>query len=240
MRAAAKAKPPNFHSGACMELLAGLVRSVATEQRSFAIGAIASRYFGNAGSSQSKAPEFSFGGLHGATGRTWTGDLLITNQLLYRLSHSSTSTIEFSGSLPATNHLERLNHSSVLTFLLSSPSLATNHLEQLSHSSTSTIKFSGSLLATNHRQPAYYNIFCIKIKRFLRIFKKYRIRKTENVSKNQTTRLFRKIGGPSEKEIQAKTAFLLISRNRTVPNRLTCREKRRQAIRPEYMNYVRW
>ena len=25
----------------------------------------------------------------GATGRTWTGDLLITNQLLYQLSHSS-------------------------------------------------------------------------------------------------------------------------------------------------------
>ena len=28
-------------------------------------------------------------GIYGATGRTWTGDLLITNQLLYRLSHSS-------------------------------------------------------------------------------------------------------------------------------------------------------
>ena len=27
--------------------------------------------------------------LSGATGRTWTGDLLITNQLLYQLSHSS-------------------------------------------------------------------------------------------------------------------------------------------------------
>ena len=27
--------------------------------------------------------------LFGATGRTWTGDLLITNQLLYQLSHSS-------------------------------------------------------------------------------------------------------------------------------------------------------
>ena len=68
--AAAKTKPPIFHSGACMELLAGLVRSAATEQRLFANGAIASRYFGNAGSSQSKAPEFLFGGLHGATGRT--------------------------------------------------------------------------------------------------------------------------------------------------------------------------
>lgn len=36
-----------------MELQAGLVRSEATEQRLFAKGAIASRYFGNAGSSQS-------------------------------------------------------------------------------------------------------------------------------------------------------------------------------------------
>ena len=31
----------------------------------------------------------SYAVLRGATGRTWTGDLLITNQLLYRLSHSS-------------------------------------------------------------------------------------------------------------------------------------------------------
>ena len=30
------------------------------------------------------------GAFCGATGRIWTGDLLITNQLLYRLSHSST------------------------------------------------------------------------------------------------------------------------------------------------------
>ena len=41
-----------------MELLAGLVRSEATEQRLFAEGAIASRYFGSAGSSQSKSSEF--------------------------------------------------------------------------------------------------------------------------------------------------------------------------------------
>ena len=43
-----------------MELLAGLVRSgrrAATEQRLIAESAIASRYFGSAGSSQNKAPE---------------------------------------------------------------------------------------------------------------------------------------------------------------------------------------
>ena len=31
--------------------------------------------------------------LHGATGRTRTADLLITNQLLYQLSHSSAKSI---------------------------------------------------------------------------------------------------------------------------------------------------
>ena len=51
----------------------------------------------------------------GATGRTRTGDLLITNQLLYQLSHSSTFTILLSGSFLATNQLERLSHSSTLT-----------------------------------------------------------------------------------------------------------------------------
>ena len=51
-----KAKPPNFHSGACMELLAGLVRSAATEQRLFANGAIASRYFGNPAIAINKYP----------------------------------------------------------------------------------------------------------------------------------------------------------------------------------------
>ena len=43
-----------------MELLAGLARSDATEQRLFAVGAIASRYFGNADSSEKKKP-FAFG-----------------------------------------------------------------------------------------------------------------------------------------------------------------------------------
>ena len=63
MRQQPKQSPRIFYSGACMELLAGLVRSAATEQRLFANGAIASRYFGNTGSSQSKAPEFFIRGL---------------------------------------------------------------------------------------------------------------------------------------------------------------------------------
>ena len=53
-----------------LELLAGLVRSEATEQRLFAEGAIVSHYFGDTGSSQSKSSELLFGALHGATGRT--------------------------------------------------------------------------------------------------------------------------------------------------------------------------
>ena len=66
-----KRKQKGARNGApfCLELLAGLVRSEATEQRLFAEGAIASRYFGSAGSSQSKSSEFLFGALHGATGR---------------------------------------------------------------------------------------------------------------------------------------------------------------------------
>ena len=42
--------------------------------------------------SETKHPDFTRNpGVSGATGQTRTGDLLITNQLLYRLSHSSIS-----------------------------------------------------------------------------------------------------------------------------------------------------
>ena len=38
---------------------------------------------------KTKSPLSKLKGLNGATGRIRTGDLLITNQLLYQLSHSS-------------------------------------------------------------------------------------------------------------------------------------------------------
>ncbi len=44
-----------------MELLAGLVRTVETEQRSFAVGAIAARFCGKAGRIQIKAEAFYVG-----------------------------------------------------------------------------------------------------------------------------------------------------------------------------------
>ena len=55
----------------------------------------------------------------GATGRTWTGGLLITNQLLYRLSHSSSYRIIISVSSSVVNFFswgERLKFPGKLWF----------------------------------------------------------------------------------------------------------------------------